>query len=46
MTDSGIVLLKYWLEVSPDEQTQRLGEPHEMTRRKIWKLSSMDLKSS
>ena len=24
MTDSGIVLLKYWLEVSPGEQTRRL----------------------
>jgi hypothetical protein len=24
MTDSGILLLKYWLEVSPDEQTRRL----------------------
>jgi polyphosphate kinase len=24
MTDSGIVLLKYWLEVSQDEQTRRL----------------------
>ena len=23
MTDSGIVLLKYWLEVSADEQTRR-----------------------
>jgi polyphosphate kinase 2 (PPK2 family) len=24
--DSGVILLKYWLEVSPDEQTKRLGE--------------------
>ena len=24
MTDSGILLLKYWLEVSPGEQTRRL----------------------
>ena len=44
MTDSGILLLKYWLEVSPDEQTRRLqrriNDP-----RKIWKLSAMDLKS-
>ena len=44
MTDSGILLLKYWLEVSPGEQTQRLqrriNDP-----RKIWKLSAMDLKS-
>ena len=27
MVDSGILLLKYWLEVSPDEQTRRLREP-------------------
>src|SRR6516165_4585861 len=24
MVDAGIILLKYWLEVSPDEQTRRL----------------------
>ena len=44
MVDEGILLLKYWLEVSPDEQTRRLksriNDP-----RKIWKLSDMDLKS-
>jgi polyphosphate kinase 2 len=44
MTDSGIVLLKYWLEVSPDEQTRRL-EGRINDPRKIWKLSAMDLKS-
>jgi len=44
MTDSGIVLLKYWLEVSPDEQTRRL-ESRIHDPRKIWKLSDMDLKS-
>jgi polyphosphate kinase len=44
MADSGILLLKYWLEVSPDEQTRRLkGRIHDP--RKIWKLSDMDLKS-
>jgi polyphosphate kinase 2 len=44
MVDSGIVLLKYWLEVSPEEQTRRLeGRIHD--GRKIWKLSPMDLKS-
>ena len=44
MTDSGITLLKYWLEVSPDEQTRRLkSRIHDP--RKIWKLSNMDLKS-
>jgi polyphosphate kinase len=44
MTDSGIVLLKYWLEVSPDEQTRRL-QSRINDPRKIWKLSAMDLKS-
>jgi polyphosphate kinase 2 len=44
MTDNGILLLKYWLEVSPDEQTRRLkSRMHDP--RKIWKLSDMDLKS-
>src|SRR5690349_4816455 len=41
---SGIILLKYWLEVSPDEQARRL-EGRIEDRRKIWKLSPMDLKS-
>jgi polyphosphate kinase len=44
MTEDGILLLKYWLEVSPAEQTRRLksriNDP-----RKIWKLTDMDLKS-
>ncbi len=44
MTDSGILLLKYWLEVSPAEQTRRL-ESRIDDPRKIWKLSPMDLKS-
>ncbi len=44
MTDSGILLLKYWLEVSPGEQTRRL-ESRIDDPRKIWKLSAMDLKS-
>jgi polyphosphate kinase 2 len=44
MTESGIVLLKYWLEVSPEEQTRRL-ESRINDPRKIWKLSPMDLKS-
>ncbi len=44
MTDSGIVLLKYWLEVGPAEQTRRL-ESRIHDRRKIWKLSDLDLKS-
>jgi polyphosphate kinase 2 len=40
----GIQLLKYWLEVGPDEQTRRL-ESRIHDHRKIWKLSDMDLKS-
>jgi len=44
MVDSGIILLKYWLEVSPDEQTRRL-ESRMNDPRKVWKLSDMDLKS-
>jgi len=44
MADSGILLLKYWLEVSPAEQTRRL-ESRIHDPRKIWKLSAMDLKS-
>ena len=44
MVDSGILLLKYWLEVSPDEQTRRLERRIEDPR-KVWKLSDMDLKS-
>jgi polyphosphate kinase 2 len=44
MVDSGILLLKYWLEVSPKEQTRRL-ESRINDPRKLWKLSGMDLKS-
>jgi polyphosphate kinase 2 len=44
MVDSGIILIKYWLEVSMEEQTRRL-ESRVDDRRKIWKLSPMDLKS-
>ena len=44
MVDSGIILLKYWLEVSPEEQTRRL-EARIDDGRKIWKLSPMDLQS-
>jgi polyphosphate kinase 2 len=44
MVDSEILLLKYWLEVSPDEQTRRL-EGRINDPRKVWKLSGMDLKS-
>jgi len=44
MVDSGILLIKYWLEVSPEEQTRRL-EARIEDGRKIWKLSPMDLQS-
>ena len=44
MVHAGIHLIKYWIEVSEEEQTKRLqarvDEPG-----KIWKLSPMDLKS-
>jgi polyphosphate kinase 2 len=44
IVESGVMLIKYWLEVSAEEQTRRLtariNDP-----RKIWKLSPMDLKS-
>ena len=44
MVDSGIILIKYWLEVSPEEQTRRL-ERRINDPRKVWKLTDMDLKS-
>jgi polyphosphate kinase 2 len=44
MVESGIILLKYWLEVSPEEQTRRL-EARIDDGRKIWKLSPMDVDS-
>jgi len=42
--ESGIILLKYWLEVSEAEQTRRL-ESRIDDGRKVWKLSPMDLDS-
>ena len=44
MVESGILLIKYWLEVSEQEQTRRLKARID-DGRKIWKLSPMDLKS-
>ena len=44
IVDSSVILLKYWLEVSSEEQTRRL-EARINDGRKIWKLSPMDLKS-
>ena len=44
MVNSGIRLIKYWLEVSPEEQKRRLlGRIHDP--RKTWKLTDMDLRS-
>jgi polyphosphate kinase 2 len=44
IVDSGVILVKYWLEVSEEEQTKRLqARVHD--GRKIWKLSPMDMKS-
>ncbi len=44
MVDNGIILIKYWLNVSVHEQTRRLRNRIEDPR-KIWKLSPTDLKS-
>src|SRR5882762_11866898 len=44
IVESGVLLLKYWLEVSPHEQAKRL-EARIDDGRKTWKLSDMDLKS-
>jgi polyphosphate kinase 2 (PPK2 family) len=44
MVDSGILLLKYWLEVGQEEQTRRLESRIEDPR-KVWKLSDLDLES-
>ena len=44
MVDSGVMLFKYWLEVSEEEQTRRL-EARIKDGRKTWKLTPMDLKS-
>src|SRR5271170_5643879 len=42
--ESGVILIKYWLEVSEQEETRRL-EARISDPRKIWKLSPMDLRS-
>jgi polyphosphate kinase 2 (PPK2 family) len=44
IVDSGIILIKYWLNVSVDEQARRLENRIDDPRR-IWKLSPTDLKS-
>jgi polyphosphate kinase 2 len=45
VVNSGITLVKYWLEVSEDEQ-QRRFESRIADARKIWKLSPMDVKAA
>jgi polyphosphate kinase len=44
IVDSGVHLIKFWLEVSQEEQTKRLDSRID-DGRKIWKLSGMDLLS-
>jgi polyphosphate kinase len=44
MVEQGILLRKYWLEVSMEEQTRRLSARID-DGRKIWKLSPMDVDS-
>jgi polyphosphate kinase 2 len=44
IVDSGVILLKVWLEVGMEEQTRRL-ESRIDDGRKLWKLSPMDLRS-
>ncbi len=43
LINSGVILIKYWFSVSPEEQKERFEERTE-TPRKRWKLSGMDLK--
>jgi polyphosphate kinase 2 len=42
--DSGVILVKYWLEVNMENQTKRFEE-RITDQRKTWKLSPMDLES-
>ena len=42
--ESGVILIKYWLEVSMEVQDERL-RARDADPRKIWKLTPMDLKS-
>jgi polyphosphate kinase 2 len=42
--DSGIILIKYWLDVSMENQAKRFAERNEDPR-KIWKLSPMDVEA-
>jgi polyphosphate kinase 2 len=42
--DAGLTLIKYWFEISREEQTRRFSERINDPR-KLWKLSPMDLDS-
>jgi polyphosphate kinase len=44
IVQSGVLLIKYWLEVSMDEQAKRFKERNE-DYRKIWKLSQIDMEA-
>jgi polyphosphate kinase 2 len=44
MVNEGIILIKYWFEVTEEEQTRRF-ESRIHDPRKTWKLSPMDLES-
>jgi polyphosphate kinase len=44
IVDSGVILLKYWLEVGEDEQERRLRARVD-DGRKTWKLSKLDVDS-
>ena len=44
ITESGVILIKFWLEVSEEEQTRRI-KSRITDPRKGWKLSPMDVKS-
>jgi polyphosphate kinase 2 len=42
--EDGIILVKYWFDVSPQQQTERFQERID-DGRKVWKLSGMDLEA-
>ena len=44
MTDNGLILVKYWLEVSKEEQARRF-EARVNDPLRQWKLSPMDVES-
>ena len=44
ITEEGVRLIKYWLEIEQESQTERF-ESRMRDPRKLWKLSSMDLEA-